>query len=137
MLCAIPVNCLYTYPRQCCQMLLGSDYGDAHANQVQSLTRHASRTCTTQVDSARGSFVTCSVIALVDCLILGAWTLPEVLHCVEHVSQCFVICRPQTLLLAADCAILDVEHLLVERLQRLRCVRVLLPFAIVLGRETL
>jgi hypothetical protein len=43
--------------------------------------------------SRRGSFVTCSVIALVDYLILGAWTLPEILHIVEHVSQCFIICR--------------------------------------------
>ena len=74
--------------------------------------------------SRRGSFVTCSVVALVGYLILGAWTLPEVLHIVKHVSQCFIICRPQNVAggrafsrdLAAAGASLDVEHLVVERL---------------------
>ena len=76
---------------------------------------------------------------LAEYLILGAWTLPEVLHTVKHVSQCFVICQPQTLSVAGGRAVngnvaaaranLDVEHLLVERLQGFQRVGVLLPLA--------
>ncbi len=66
------------------------------------------------------SMIPSCVIALVHHLIFCAWTLPEVLHTVEHVSQCFIIGWPQTLsvashrIIAADCPGLNIEDLVVE-----------------------
>lgn len=79
-------------------------------------------------------------MALAEYLILSAWTLPEVLHAVEHISQCFIICRPQTVpvaggrasgcIMAATGTNFDIEDFLVEGLQGFQCMGVLLPLAV-------
>jgi hypothetical protein len=59
----------------------------------------------------RGSLITGSIVLLHEYLILRTWTLPEVLHAVQHVSQCFLGCPHSVTATVVGCGVssLDTE----------------------------